>query len=190
MADSNPLADLSDQDIVRELIRRIGDDPERDGLRETPRRVVESWHELYAGYLKREDDLKLFEIGTGVDGQAICVSDICFTSTCEHHLQPFAGTCSIAYLPKSGRVIGLSKLPRLVERCAAKLQVQERLTAEIVSALKDDVLAVSVRVSASHNCVAARGVRQRSVKMVTRGQAADGAGAAHLAELDQLLDAC
>ena len=158
--------ELDAEDTVRRMIQQIGDDPTREGLAETPARVVKSWRELYAGY---QDDsngdtlemLKSFEVDPHISQGWLTVHDIPFVSTCEHHMLPFTGTVRISYLPSPGKLLGLSKLPRVVQRMSRRLQLQERMTAEIGTALleSDSVQAVTVQTSATHHCVSARGVR-------------------------------
>jgi GTP cyclohydrolase IA len=150
---------------VRELLRMLGEDPTREGLAETPQRVRRAWREWTSGY--RTDPRGLLK--TFVDGvpsrqgrQLLCVRDIPVYSHCEHHLAPFFGTASVCYLPRE-RLVGLSKLPRLVEVFARRLQVQERLTEQIANAL-DEVLdpeGVGVLVKCRHLCMESRGVRAR-----------------------------
>lgn len=155
----------ADGDELREVTRRllvaIGEDPEREGLLETPRRVAESMSELTEGYGANPRQVvgsALFE-HSGED--LVLVRDIPFYSLCEHHLLPFFGRCHIGYLPQ-GRVIGLSKLPRLVDLFARRLQLQERLTEEIAGAV-DEVLrprGVAVMMQARHLCLEMRGVER------------------------------
>lgn len=154
-----------DADELREVTRRllvaVGEDPEREGLRETPRRVADSISELTEGYWTTPREVvgdALFE-HSGDD--LVLVRDIPFYSLCEHHLLPFFGRCHIAYLPQ-GRVIGLSKLPRLVDVFARRLQLQERLTQEIAAAVEEVVRpgGVAVRMQARHLCLEMRGVER------------------------------
>ncbi|MBO0708587.1 MAG: GTP cyclohydrolase I FolE [Candidatus Dormibacteraeota bacterium] len=154
-----------DADELREVTRRllvaVGEDPEREGLRETPRRVADSISELTEGYWTTPREVvgdALFE-HSGDD--LVLVRDIPFYSLCEHHLLPFFGRCHIAYLPQ-GRVIGLSKLPRLVDVFARRLQLQERLTQEIATAVEEVVRpgGVAVRMEARHLCLEMRGVER------------------------------
>ncbi len=146
------------EQAVKTLLQLIREDPGRDGLVDTPARVVKSLLELTSGY--RLDPAKILARTFDVAyDEMVIVRDIDFTSLCEHHLLPFAGTVTIGYLP-TDRVVGLSKLPRLVECFARRLQVQERLTTEIAEAIEQHLGAkgVGVIVTATHTCMSARGV--------------------------------
>jgi len=153
---------------VRLILEAIGEDPEREGLQETPGRVARMWTELAAGHevdAAEQISCEFYESDAGV----VMVKDIGFSSTCEHHLLPFKGEAHIAYLPREGRITGLSKLARVVEVAAARLQVQERLTAQIAQALVDklDPIGVLVMVQAEHTCMSARGVKKDGSSTVT-----------------------
>lgn len=159
--------------IVRQMLEFIGDNPDREGLRETPRRVVSAWRELFSGYSVQDAALvdlvqKSFSETNGYDQMILC-RDIPFTSFCEHHILPFAGVCHIGYLPQDGRVIGLSKMPRLVDLISKRLQLQERLTQMIADVLNRAInpAGVGVVVSAGHSCVACRGIKAVGSTMVT-----------------------
>jgi len=156
-------------EAVRTLIRWAGDDPEREGLLGTPDRVVRSYAEFFGGY--DEDPVALlqrtFEETDGYD-EIVMLKDIRFESHCEHHIAPIIGQVHIAYLP-SNRVVGISKLARLVEVYAKRLQIQEKMTAQIANTL-DEVLqpkGVAVVIEASHQCMTTRGVHKPGVSMVT-----------------------
>jgi GTP cyclohydrolase I len=156
-------------DAVRTLIRWAGDDPEREGLVGTPDRVVRSYAEFFSGY--DEDPVALlqrtFEETDGYD-EIVMLKDIRFESHCEHHIAPIIGHVHIAYLP-SNRVVGISKLARLVEVYAKRLQIQEKMTAQIANTL-DEVLqpkGVAVVIEAAHQCMTTRGVHKPGVSMVT-----------------------
>ena len=156
-------------DAVRTLIRWAGDDPDREGLVGTPDRVVRSYAEFFSGY--DEDPVALlqrtFEETDGYD-EIVMLKDIRFESHCEHHIAPIIGHVHIAYLP-SNRVVGISKLARLVEVYAKRLQIQEKMTAQIANTL-DEVLqpkGVAVVIEASHACMTARGVGTPGVMMTT-----------------------
>ncbi len=154
-----------------ELIRAIGEDPTRDGLRETPARVARSYAEMTAGYEMDPFEIlgTVFEAPAGAPaGDLVIVEGIPFHALCEHHLLPFSGVATVAYVP-SGRIVGLSKIPRLVDAFARRLQVQERLTAEIAETLEAALAprGVGVMISAEHLCLAARGARQPGVQMTT-----------------------
>ncbi len=154
---------------VRTLLRWAGDDPDREGLRETPRRVVKAYEEFFQGYGQSADDAlsKVFEEVEGYD-DLVLVRDIPFTSHCEHHVVPFVGKTHIAYYPTAG-VVGLSKLARLVDVFARRLQTQEAMTAQIATAI-DEALAprgVAVMVEAEHMCMSMRGVLKQGSSTVT-----------------------
>lgn len=149
----------SPEECVRALLVSLGHDPERDGLRETPARVARSLREATAGYSQDPREILSRTFDVAYD-EMIVVSPIEFWSTCEHHLMPFHGTAAVGYLP-TGRVVGLSKIPRLVQCFARRLQVQERMTRQIAEAISEHVNArgVGVIVHARHLCMAARGVK-------------------------------
>ena len=154
---------------VRTLIRWAGDDPEREGLHGTPSRVVRAYEEWFAGYTEDPRDYlkRTFEEVAGYD-EIVLLRDVRFVSHCEHHMAPIIGRVHIAYLPRR-RVVGISKLVRLVDAYAKRLQVQEKLTAEIASCL-DSVLkphGVAVVTEATHQCMTTRGVHKTGVTMVT-----------------------
>lgn len=160
---------------VREILAAIGEDPDRDGLLDTPERVARAWGELVGGYGRDAEEL----LGTTFDiahDEMVLVKDIEVVSLCEHHLLPFTGVAHVAYIPSAdGRVTGLSKLARLVELYARRLQVQERLTTQIADALVEHLGArgVMVVVEAEHTCMTMRGVRKPGSQTVTsavRGQ--------------------
>ena len=154
---------------VKTLIRWAGDNPEREGLKETPKRVIKSYKDFFSGYNSdpREILSKKFKEVDGYD-EIIILKNIRLESHCEHHMVPFIGTAHVGYLPKN-KVVGLSKLARLVEAFAKRLQIQEKLTAQIANAI-DEVLqpkGVGVIIEASHLCVATRGIHKPDSKMVT-----------------------
>lgn len=157
------------QRAIRTLLAFVGEDPDREGLRETPDRVLRAYGEFFAGYGQDPAAVlaKTFDEIDGYSG-AVVVRDIEFHSHCEHHMVPFTGRAHIAYLP-SGRVVGLSKLARLVEVFAKRLQIQERLTAQIAQTLDGALLprGVAVVVEAEHHCMSMRGVRKPGAKTVT-----------------------
>jgi len=154
--------------LTRDLLAALGEDPEREGLRETPRRVAESLRYLTSGYgvdLERLLNGAIFE---GPADEMVVVRDIELYSLCEHHLLPFFGKCHVGYLPR-GRIIGLSKVPRVVDAFAHRLQVQERLTTQIAEAIMTLVrpLGVGVVIEASHLCMMMRGVQKQNSRAVT-----------------------
>ena len=156
-------------DAIRTLIRWAGDDPTREGLIETPQRVARAWKEYCQGY--GEDPAhhlsRIFEEVGGYD-DIVLLKGIPFQSHCEHHMAPIIGTASIAYLPKN-HVVGISKLARVLHAYARRLQVQERLTAQIADCIWEQLkpVGVAVVIEASHACMTARGVRTPGVGMVT-----------------------
>ena len=157
------------EDAVRTLIRWAGDDPKREGLLETPSRVVRSYEEFFAGY-GHDPKLVLARTFEEVDGydEIIVLTDIRFESHCEHHMVPIIGKAHIGYLPDR-RVVGISKLARLVEVYARRLQIQEKMTAQIADALQEVLKprGVAVVVEAAHQCMTTRGVHKSDVAMVT-----------------------
>lgn len=154
-------------DAVRELLAVLGEDPERDGLQRTPERVVRALAELMAG---RDVDVAKLLATTFEDScdEMVVVTGIRVASLCEHHLLPFTGTAAVGYIP-NGRVVGLSKLPRVVEAYARRLQLQERLTAQIADAIAEGLNAkgVGVVITAHHSCMGLRGVTQPQAAMTT-----------------------
>jgi GTP cyclohydrolase I len=155
---------------VRTLLAWAGDNPNREGLRDTPRRVVSAYGEFFAGYDQDPADIldtTFREVG-GYD-DIVLVKDIPFSSHCEHHMVPFVGKVHIAYLPQDG-VVGLSKLARLVEAYARRLQVQENMTAQIVDAINEHLnpRGTAVMVEAEHMCMSMRGVRAHGALTVTQ----------------------
>ncbi len=155
---------------VRTLLRWIGDDPAREGLVETPARVVKAYEELYSGYHKSAADLlgRTFEEVAGYD-DIVLVKDIPFHTHCEHHMVPVTGRAHVAYLP-NGSVLGLSKIARVVDLFARRLQTQEAMTAQIAAAIQDnlDPRGVAVMIEAEHMCMSMRGIeKQGSTTMTT-----------------------
>jgi GTP cyclohydrolase I len=169
--ESNPSAPV-DLDLiaqgVRMIIEGIGEDPERAGLRGTPRRVAEMYAELTSGM--REDPAQhVIPLPGDKHDEMVIVKDISIASLCEHHLAPFVGRCHIAYIPKGGRILGISKLARLAETFSRRLQLQERLTTDIANTLFEGLrpLGVMVVIEAEHTCMTLRGVRKADAKTVT-----------------------
>ena len=152
---------------VREILAAVGEDPDREGLLETPARVARMYAEMFAG-LHQDPRVHLGKAFTEKYDEIVLVRDIAFDSVCEHHLLPFMGRAHIGYLP-DGRVLGLSKLARLVEAVAHRPQVQERMTEQIADLLVDDLGAkgVAVVVEATHTCMTIRGVRKPGSVCVT-----------------------
>lgn len=158
-------------ELIREQLRLIGEDPNREGLIDTPFRVVKSWMELYGGYEQDPVDIlgTVFEdnIGDQTDEIVIC-KNISFQSTCEHHMLPFIGIAHVGYLPDK-KVVGISKLVRLVEVFAKRLQIQEKLCSQIADLLMDQLQpqGVGVIIEAKHQCMSSRGVKNSSSSMIT-----------------------
>jgi GTP cyclohydrolase IA len=151
------------QEIIRQLLVELGEDPSREGLLDTPKRVERALRFLTSGYTA-DVDATLNNALFSVDyNEMVIVRDIDFYSLCEHHLLPFFGKCHVAYIPQ-GRVLGLSKIPRLVEIFARRLQIQERMTNEIAETLREkvDPLGVAVVMEATHLCMSMRGVEKQN----------------------------
>ena len=157
------------QDAIRTLIRWTGDDPSREGLLDTPSRVARAWKEYCAGY-DEDPSVHLSRVFDEVGGynEIVLLKDIPFQSHCEHHMAPIIGKAAIAYLPGT-RVVGISKLARVLHGFARRLQVQERLTAQVADCIWEhlDPLGVGVVIEASHACMSARGVNTPGVMMTT-----------------------
>jgi GTP cyclohydrolase I len=174
-ASGSPVDQPRIERAIREILAAIGEDPDRDGLVETPRRVARAYAEMYAGLHQDPSDVlsTFFELD---HQELVLVKDIPFYSTCEHHLVPFHGSAHVGYIPSDeGRVTGLSKLARLVEVYARRPQVQERLTTQIVEALMTHLKpkGAIVVIECEHMCMSMRGIRKPGAKTVTsavRGQ--------------------
>ena len=162
------LSNVDAKELLREVLRRIGDDPEREGLQQTPERVVRSWKELYAGYSQRAEDILVTQFQAEEYDEMVLLRGIEFFSTCEHHMLPFYGRAHIAYLPNE-KIVGLSKLARLTNMYARRLQVQERLTRQIASDLQRVLKpkGVAVMIEAKHQCMCSRGVGKQDGMMIT-----------------------
>ena len=173
--------------LVLELLRAVGEDPDREGLKNTPDRVARMYTELLSGYTTDPEQVvngALFEVKYD---EMVIVRDIEFYSLCEHHMLPFIGRAHVAYIP-NGRVIGLSKIPRIVDMYARRLQVQERMTRQIADFLRDLLKpqGVAVVVEAMHLCSMMRGVKKHDARMTT--SAMHGAFRANLATRQEFLD--
>jgi GTP cyclohydrolase I len=156
------------QKIIRQLLAELGEDPDREGLLDTPARVERALRFLTSGY-RTDIDSVINEALFSVDyNEMVIVRDIDFYSLCEHHMLPFFGKCHIAYLPQ-GRVIGLSKIPRIVDVFSRRLQIQERLTSQIAEIIRDQInpLGVAVVMEATHLCMSMRGVEKQNSYAVT-----------------------
>ncbi|HEX6210959.1 MAG TPA: GTP cyclohydrolase I FolE [Methylomirabilota bacterium] len=156
------------QELIAQLLRELGEDPEREGLKATPKRVEKSLRFLTSGYQADIDEVINDALFTVDYSEMVIVKDIDFYSLCEHHLLPFFGKCHIAYIP-TDRVIGLSKIPRLVDVFARRLQVQERLTDQIARVIDEKIapLGVAVVMEGTHLCMSMRGVEKQNSFAVT-----------------------
>ena len=168
VADRRPTRGEAEQ-AVRTLLLWAGDDPDREGLQATPQRVVRAFEEYFAGYAGDPAEMlrRTFEETEGYD-EMVLLRDIGFISHCEHHLSPIHGKAHVAYLPGT-RVVGISKLVRVVETFARRLQIQEKLTAQIANTIDAELQphGVAVVVEGSHQCMSSRGIRRSGVTMVT-----------------------
>ena len=162
------LSSIDSKELLREILRRLGDDPDREGLLQTPDRIVRSWKEIYGGYAQRAEDVLVTQFQAEQYDEMVLLRDFEFFSTCEHHLLPFYGKAHIAYLPDEN-IVGLSKLARLTDMYSRRLQVQERLTYQIAAALQRVLKpkGVAVMMEAKHQCMCSRGVRKQEGTMVT-----------------------
>jgi len=168
LEEQSALAAVSTQEMLRELLVRLGEDPDRQGLQRTPERMLKALEHLTKGYSQDPDKVlrdALFEV---TYDEMVIVKDIEMFSMCEHHLLPFFGKVHVAYIPK-GKVVGLSKIPRLVDIFARRLQVQERLTVQIAETIENAIhpLGVGVVIEARHLCVMMRGVEKQHSSAVT-----------------------
>lgn len=154
---------------VREILEAIGEDPNREGLADTPKRVARMYEEIFCGLGQDARRHLMVQFYDEKHEEMVLVKDIPLYSMCEHHLLPFIGVAHIAYIPSKGRIIGLSKIARVVEIAARRLQLQERLTSEIADVIMDAVkpLGVAVVIEAEHLCMTMRGVRKPGAKTVT-----------------------
>src|SRR5258705_5956313 len=156
------------QELIRQLLASLGEDPRREGLLDTPKRVEKAYQFLTSGYKANIDQVLNDALFTVDYSEMVIVKDIDFYSLCEHHLLPFFGKCHIAYIP-STRVIGLSKIPRLVDVFSRRLQIQERLTNQIADTIREKIapLGVAVVIEATHLCMSMRGVEKQNSFAVT-----------------------
>ncbi|MCH4009578.1 GTP cyclohydrolase I FolE [Companilactobacillus sp.] len=158
------------EDSVKNILKAVGDDPNREGLIETPARVARMYAEVFSSLDQKEfTDSKVFHTTDLVNGENVIVKDIPFYSMCEHHLLPFFGTVTVGYEPKDGKIIGLSKIPRLVDFVARKPSVQENITSQIGTKLNEllSPQGVAVIVTARHMCVEMRGVQKTNSQTTT-----------------------
>ncbi|WP_345308296.1 GTP cyclohydrolase I FolE [Candidatus Villigracilis saccharophilus] len=184
--ENNPMNDVVVEDAVIRILSAVGEDPQREGLQFTPRRVARMYHELLGGYTMDPKAIingALFEVQYD---EMVLVRDIEFYSMCEHHMLPFIGRAHVAYIP-DGKVLGLSKIPRVVDMYARRLQVQERMTRQIADFLRDLLKpqGVAVVVEAMHLCSMMRGVKKHDARMTT--SAMHGAFRANLATRQEFL---
>jgi GTP cyclohydrolase I len=165
---SPDLSTIDSKELLREILRRIGDDPDREGLQHTPDRIVRSWKEIFGGYAERAEDVLVTQFQAEQYDEMVLLRNIEFFSTCEHHMLPFSGKAHVAYLPNE-KIVGLSKLARLTDMYARRLQIQERLTYQIATELQRVLKpkGVAVMIEAKHHCMCSRGVRKRQGEMVT-----------------------
>jgi GTP cyclohydrolase IA len=156
------------QDLIRRLLAELGEDPDREGLLDTPKRVDKALRFLTGGYAANIDEVLNNALFTVDYSEMVIVKDIDFYSLCEHHLLPFFGKCHVAYIP-SDKVIGLSKIPRLVDVFSRRLQVQERLTNQIADTIREKIspIGVAVVMEATHLCMSMRGVEKQNSFAVT-----------------------
>src|SRR6188472_976406 len=156
------------QELIRKLLMDLGEDPTREGLLDTPKRVEKAYRFLTSGYDANIDDIVNGALFSVDYSEMVIVKDIDFYSMCEHHLLPFFGKCHVAYIP-SNKVIGLSKIPRMVDVFSRRLQVQERLTSQIADTITDKIapLGVAVVIEATHLCMSMRGVQKQNSFAVT-----------------------
>src|SRR6516164_3296924 len=156
------------QELIKKLLAELGEDPDREGLRDTPKRVTKAYEFLTSGYRADIDQVLNDALFTVDYSEMVIVKDIDFYSLCEHHLLPFFGKCHVAYIP-SDKVIGLSKIPRLVDVFSRRLQVQERLTNQIADTIRDKSapIGVAVVMEAAHLCMSMRGVEKQNSYAMT-----------------------
>jgi GTP cyclohydrolase I len=169
MSDQDKPSREQAEDAIRILLRWAGENPNREGLLDTPRRVVEAYGDWFSGYAEDPQEFltRTFEEVEGYD-EMIILRDITFESHCEHHMAPIIGRAHIGYLPR-GKVVGISKLARVVETYARRFQVQEKMTSQIARCIEEvlNPLGVGVIIDASHQCMTTRGVHKTGVSMVT-----------------------
>ncbi|MCX7608013.1 MAG: GTP cyclohydrolase I FolE [Anaerolineales bacterium] len=175
------------EEAVRNILRAVGEDPTRDGLRRTPERIARMYAELLAGYYLDPQDLVRDAIFEVKYDEMVLVRDIEFYSLCEHHMLPFLGRAHVAYIP-NGKVLGLSKIPRIVDFYARRLQVQERMTRQIADFIRDllQPQGVAVVIEGLHLCMTMRGVQKHNARMTT--SAMHGAFRANLATRQEFLE--
>ncbi len=168
MADKSTDSQMDGNQIVKRFLELIGEDPNREGLLDTPKRVVKSWLELYKGYKEDPQQILSTVFEDGSCEEMVILKDIEFTSMCEHHVLPFKGKAHVAYLP-DGKVVGLSKLARLVDCFSKRLQIQEKMTQQVAKEIEKHLKpkGVAVVVEAHHQCMSCRGVGKQNSTMIT-----------------------
>ena len=156
------------EDLVKRMLEQIGEDPDREGLIKTPQRVAKAWTEIAGGYQVDPGKMVREALFTAEGKEMVLVNDIDFYSVCEHHLLPFFGKAHVAYIP-NGKIVGLSKIARVVDAYARRLQVQERMTAQIAGCLMENLqpLGVAVVLHAQHLCMMMRGIQKQNSYAVT-----------------------
>lgn len=161
-------AQMDGREVVRRFLELIGEDPNREGLLDTPKRVEKSWLELYKGYKQDPKEILSTVFEDGSCDEMVILKDIEFTSMCEHHVLPFKGKAHVAYVP-NGKVVGLSKLARLVDCFSKRLQIQEKMTQQISKEIEKHLnpKGVAVVVEAHHQCMSCRGVGKQNSVMIT-----------------------
>lgn len=168
MENQSSNSQVDEHKIVKAFLEAIGENPNREGLLDTPKRVVKSWAELYKGYKLDPKEILSTVFEDGSCDEMVILKNIEFQSMCEHHVLPFKGKAHIAYLPK-GKVVGLSKLARLVDCFAKRLQIQEKMTQQISGAISEHLQpnGVAVVIEAHHQCMSCRGVGKQNSTMIT-----------------------
>jgi len=164
----HPAPERSMEHLIRSMLEHIGEDPDREGLVKTPERVARAWEEITGGYAMDPGAMVRKALFTAEGKEMVVVNDIDFYSVCEHHMLPFFGKAHVAYIP-DGKIVGLSKIARVVETYARRLQVQERMTAQIASCLMENLepLGVAVVLHAQHLCMMMRGIQKQNSYAVT-----------------------
>lgn len=154
--------------LIRQMLVELGEDPERSGLLKTPQRVTRAWSEITAGYRQEPGEMVREALFEAEGKEMVVINDIDFFSVCEHHMLPFFGKAHVAYIP-GDKIVGLSKIPRVVEAYARRMQVQERMTAQIATCLMENLqpLGVAVVLKAQHLCMMMRGIQKQNSHAVT-----------------------
>jgi GTP cyclohydrolase I len=153
---------------IKDILSYLGENPEREGLKETPKRMIKSWEKLFGGYKQNPKEILKTTFNEGKCNEMVILKNIEFYSTCEHHFLPFSGIVHVAYIPNKS-VVGISKLARLIEVFARRLQIQERLTTQIADAIMEylNTLGTIVIIEAQHLCMTARGIEKQKSIMIT-----------------------